>query len=139
MFKFEQKNRWIKGLIKNQYPLASVIKNYLISESCSFLVSLNYEIYSRINNLFEFANSKFKSNISRSMRTILNLQFDPIRQKISCVQQDLALEDDFDVHQLNLDDDQDNVEQVPQNIHPPEEEFPQVPQNLLPFLLSKNE
>jgi hypothetical protein len=73
MFKFEPKNRWMKGLLKNQYPLASVIKNYLISESCSFLVSLNYETYSRIQNLFEFANSKFKSKISRSMRTILNL------------------------------------------------------------------
>jgi hypothetical protein len=89
------------------------MKNYLISESCSFLVSLNSETYSRIQNLFEFANSKFKSKISRSMRTILNLQFDPIRQKISGVQQDLALEDDFDVH---LDDDQDNIEQVPQNL-----------------------
>jgi hypothetical protein len=55
------------------------------------------------------------------------------------VQQDLPLEDDFDVHELNLDDDQDNIEQVPQNIHPPEEEFQQVPQNLLSFLLSKNE
>jgi hypothetical protein len=137
MFKYEQKNRWIKGLIKNhRYPLASVVKNYLISESCSFLVSLNYDTYRRMQNLFEFANSKFKAKISRSMRTILNLQFDPIKQKIACVEEELALEDDFDVHEAEPEEDEENVgtEQLA-----PEEELQHVPQDLLSFLLSREE
>jgi hypothetical protein len=82
MFKYEQKNKFIKRLIKNQrFPISSIVKNHLISESCSFLVGLNFDKDKRMQKIF--CNKKMKKRISKTMEAILKLRYDSNKNTIS--------------------------------------------------------
>ena len=85
LFKYERKNKWLKGLIKNKRaPLSSLMKNYLISESCNMIHGLNVDCYDRMLVLFQFSPPSVRGNISKTMKAVLSLGFDPIQNTITC-------------------------------------------------------
>jgi hypothetical protein len=84
MWKYERKNKWLKGLIKNQRaPIPSLIKNYLISESCSFLVGTNRMTYNKMYSLFKYATPVMRCNLCKTMKVIKRMRFEPISKIIS--------------------------------------------------------
>jgi hypothetical protein len=85
LFKYERKNRWLKGLIKNKRsPLSSLMKNYLISESCNMIHGLNIDCYNRMTELFKLSPPSVRENISKTIKAIKRLGFDPIQKTITC-------------------------------------------------------
>jgi hypothetical protein len=90
MWKYEQKNKWLKGLIKNKSSyLASVTKNYILSESISFLVGLDVDNWKTMKELFVVADPSIVDNISGAIKAIEKLKFDSETQIISCDPQDV--------------------------------------------------
>jgi hypothetical protein len=107
MWKYERKNKWLKGLIKNKRaPIPSLIKNYLISESCSFLVGTDRDAYNKMTALFQYATPGMRSNLSKTMKTIKRLRFDPIAKIISYDPKD---SDEDDSREDYFDDCNDNT------------------------------
>jgi hypothetical protein len=108
LFKYERKNRWLKGLIKNKRsPLSSLMKNYLISESCNMIHGRDVESYHRMTELFHLSPPSVRDNISKTIKAIKKLGFDPIQNIITCdpedIESDATIQDDTGIIEFLCD------------------------------------
>jgi DNA-directed RNA polymerase subunit F len=104
MWKYERKNKFLKGLIKNTASyIASLVKNYLLSESVAFLISADINLHSKMKEAFQSIDPNAIKNISGTIKAIKKLKFDPIRKIISCNPFD-------DINEVD-DDNEDDINQ----------------------------
>jgi hypothetical protein len=85
MFTYEQKNKFIKGLIRNnREPISSIVKNYSISESVTFMICLEFDTWQHFQKL-----CPQDGDVSPIINAIKKMRYDPNTEKIYCNPEDM--------------------------------------------------